>query len=145
MDKGRRNEQITELLKNFRNYEFAAMNCGRDRNEMFPELMNKRIHERWLSDGVRYNRIVNMIKSAVDYVLDDDQQTVIRFKYLERNKLTLKQISIRLSVDPSTVSRWHTEALNHLAYALEPLTNEEKEITPFDHMFDENGTFRIPA
>lgn len=141
VDKGKRNEQVLDILKNFRDYEFAARNCGRDYNEVFPTMMNKRLHERKLSDGVRYNRIVNMVRDAVEYCLDDDQRLIINLKYLERNKITLKKIALKLNVDSSTVSRWHTEAINHLATALEPLTAEEMEITPFDHMFDSEGRF----
>jgi len=141
MDKGNRNEQVLYLLKNFRSFEFAAMNCGRDNDTLFPTNMYKRLHERRLTDGTRYNRIVNMIRGAVDHVLDDDQKIVITFKYLERNTLTIKQISAKIGCDPSTVSRWHTEAIKTLVVALEPLTSEEIEITTFEHMFDEEGIF----
>lgn len=145
MDKGQRNEQVVELLKNFRSYEYASMNCGRDPEAIFPSNLHKRLHERRLSDGVRYNRIVNMVRGAVDHVLNDDQKIVITFKYMERNTLTLKQISAKLGCDPSTVSRWHTEAIKKLVVALEPLTSEEKEITNFDHMFDPEWKYRETA
>lgn len=92
-------------------------------------------------DKTRYNRIVNIIKGAVDYCLDDDQRTVIMRKYLERNRLTLSEISNLLHKDRTTIGRWHREALSKLSIALEPFSDEILEITPLEHMFDHNWKF----
>ncbi len=145
MDKGKLNEVVLDLLDNFRSYEYAAKNCGLDPSASFPSNLRNRLREGRLSDGERYNRIVNMVRGAVDHVLNDDQKLVITFKYLERNTLNLKQIAGKLGCDPSTVSRWHTEALKKLVVALKPLTDEEREITNFDHMFDPEWSYREPA
>lgn len=66
----------------------------------------------------QYTHVVQAIEGAVADVLDDDQATIIRRKYLDRNKRTLSQIAAERNVDPTTVTRWHKTALKHLADAL---------------------------
>lgn len=140
-----RHDQVTELLKNYRSYEYAAMNC-RETDALTTLSVSTVYNERkrnpnaW--DATRYNRIVNIVKGAVDHVLSDDQRTVIMRKYLERNTMTLSEISHLLHKDTSTISRWHTEAIRRLAIALEPLRQDEAEITEFNHMFDPNWKYR---
>lgn len=134
-------DQVTELLKNYRSYEYAAINCGRTDMDL-PLMISERVRNPNTWDWSRYNRIVNIVKGAVDHVLSDDQRTVIVRKYLERNTLTLNEISHILHKDTSTISRWHTEAIRRLAIALEPLRADEKEINNFDHMFDPNWTYK---
>ncbi|OXM83977.1 hypothetical protein [Paenibacillus rigui] len=133
--------QLTEILKYYRSYEYAAMNCGPVENDRLPLVISERMRNPGMWDKTRYNRIVNIIKGAVDYCLDDDQRTVIMRKYLERNRLTLSEISNLLHKDRTTIGRWHKEALSKLAIALEPFSEEILEITPLEHMFDSNWKF----
>lgn len=140
------NNQVTELLKNFRSYEYAAMMCGEPPEvERQPLIYTERMRNLTTWDQQRYNRIVKLIRGAVDYVLNDDQRTVIMRKYLERNTMSLKEIAAILHKDRTTVGRWHTEAINSLAKALHPMAEEEREINNFDHMFDRDWTFKEPA
>ncbi|MNT16290.1 hypothetical protein D3C72_1513830 [compost metagenome] len=145
MDKGKQNDYVVELLKNFRSYEYAANNCGRNEDAVFPTNLNMRLHERRLSDGVRYNRIVNMIHGAVNHVLNDDQRTIIMRKYMERNTMTLNEIAAILHKDRTTIGNWHREAIKRLVIALEPLTVEEREINNIDHMFNPDWVYVEPA
>jgi len=131
------NDQVIQLLKDFRCYDYAANNCGRTEFDL-PVMISERKRHPDTWDWSRYNRIVNMVKGAVDHVLSDDQRTVITRKYLDRNTLTISEISILLHKDISTISRWHKEAINRLSIALMPLTDDEKEITAFNHMFERN-------
>lgn len=140
------NNQVTELLKNFRSYEYAAMMCGAppvlDRQALI-YTERRRGPNSW--DQQRYSRIVKLMRGAVEYVLNDDQRTVIMRKYLDRNTLTLKEIAAILHKDRTTVGRWHTEAINSLAKALHPMDEEEREIDNFDHMFDPAWKYQEPA
>lgn len=138
------NNQVTRLLTDFRSYEYASFNCGRD-NEPLPYIIAERMRDPNGWDRNRYNRIVNIVRGAVDHVLSDDHRTVISRKYLDRNTLNLSEIALLLRVDVSTVSRWHKDALRRLAIALEPLTDSEMEISNFDHMFDSKGRFQVAA
>lgn len=137
-------EKVTELLKNYRCYEYAARNCGSDTYDRLPLVISERKRNPNAWDRSRYNRIVNLIKGAVDHVLSDDQRTVIMRRYLDRNTLTLSEISGILHKDISTISRWHKEAIHRLSIALAPLNEDEAEITNFDHMFDSNWTYKEP-
>ncbi len=143
------NNTVTELLKNYRSYKYAVNNCGRidfEPGYTVQTVYNQRFKrnpDAWDKD--RYNRIVTMIEGAVNDVLSDDQRTIINRKYLDRNTMTLKQIAAITGCDASTVSRWHTEAVRRLAIALEPLTEDEREITNIDHMFETGWTYKEPA
>lgn len=136
--------QVTQLLKDYRCYEYAAINCGSQDNERLPVVISERMGNpsRWDKD--RYSRIVGIIKGAVDHVLSDDQRTVIMRKYLDRNRLNLAEIAVILHKDRTTIGRWHTEAINKLAIALEPINYDMYEITRFDHKFDKEWTFKEP-
>lgn len=138
-------DQVTELLKNYRSYEYAAMNCGNPVGDALSFVFAERMQRPGTWDRTRYNRIVYMIKGAVDHVLSDDQRTVIMRKYLERNTSTLGEIADAIHKDRSTVSRWHTEAIRRLSVALIPLEDKETEITNFDHMFEKGWVFKEPA
>ncbi|KAE8559116.1 sigma-70 RNA polymerase sigma factor region 4 domain-containing protein [Paenibacillus polymyxa] len=138
--------QVTKLLKNYRSYQYAVKNCGSDDDTIRLPLViseRKRNPDSW--DRTRYNRIVNMIDGAVNHVLNDDQRAVIMRKYLDRNPMTLGEISNIIHKDRTTVGRWHTEAIRRLSIALEPLTEDEKEINNVDHMFDPNWRYVEPA
>lgn len=130
-------DQVTELLKNYRSYRYAANNCGEPTGRL-PILYSERRYNMDGWDRTRYHRIVNMIDGAVNEVLSDDQRMVIMRKYLDRNTATLSEIADILHKDPSTISRWHTESLRQLAIALEPLSisDAEGEIHNIDFMFN---------
>jgi DNA-directed RNA polymerase specialized sigma subunit len=138
------NDQITELLRNFRSYEYAALNCGRSDLDQLPLVISERKRNKDVWDRSRYNRVVKIVRGAIEHVLSDDQRTVISRKYLERNTMTLNEISDILHKDRTTIGRWHSEAIRRLAIALEPLNEDELELTPFNHMFDHKGRFREP-
>jgi DNA-directed RNA polymerase specialized sigma subunit len=137
--------QVTELLKNFRSYEYAANNCQRDESIILPRVYSERRKNNRCWDEYRYNRIVNMVNGAVNEVLSDDHRTVIMRKYLERNTLTLNEIAAVLHKDRTTISRWHTEAIKRLTIALQPLSDDEREINNFDHMFEPGWEYKEPA
>jgi DNA-directed RNA polymerase specialized sigma subunit len=137
--------QVTQLLKDYRCYEYAALRCGYQNDfDRIPVIISERMGNPNKWDGDRYNRIVGIIKGAVDHVLDDDQRAVIMRKYLERNTMNLAEIAVVLHKDRTTIGRWHTEAINKLAIALEPLNYDLYEITNFDHYFDPNWQFKEP-
>lgn len=133
---------VTELLKNYRSYRYAANNYKRpesgQRIQMYVNSDRYYSIDEW--DHTRYSRIVSMIDGAVAEVLSDDQRTVIMRKYLDRNTLTISEIADAIHKDRTTVSRWHKTALKKLAIALEPLTVEE--INNIDHMFDQSWQFK---
>jgi hypothetical protein len=128
-------DTVVELLKNFRSYRYAAKNC-REYVDQLPVVYSERRYNLTGWDWTRYNRIVNMIQGAVDEVLSDDQRTVIQRKYLDRNTSTLSEIANAIYRDRKTVERWHKEAIKRLTIALQPLSEDEREIQNFDHMFD---------
>jgi hypothetical protein len=124
-------DKIVEMLKNYRSYKFAVSNgiAGYDPcdNTGMPRGGGYSSREPRLGGGSTfqseldyrlYKGIVTSIEGAVSEVLDDDQATVIRRKYLDRNKRTLAQIAAERNVDPTTVTRWHKIALKQLSVAL---------------------------
>lgn len=138
------NDQVTELLKNYRSYRYAAKNTMEYVDEtgiIMSRVYAERLPNRNVWDATRYNRIVNMINGAVDEVLSDDQRTVIKRKYLDRNPQNINEISYSIHKDRCTVSRWHKDAIRRLAIALEPLSYDEREIQNIDHIFDPNWKF----
>jgi len=155
------NNTVTELLKNFRSYKFAVLNLKTEgeheyflahlenNTRMSPVYADRK--PKFISkyntsyDFARYTRIVEMIESAVEFVLNDDQQTIIKRKYLNRNTINLTEIADELHKDRTTVGRWHKEAINSLAKALLPISRDYAEITNVDHMFDPEWTFKEPA
>jgi hypothetical protein len=139
-------DQLTELLKNYRSYKYAANNCGEPTFRMpavYSERQGRLHPDLW--DQSRYHRIVNLIEGAVNEVLSDNQRMVVAKKYFDRNGMTLNQIADYERRDRSTISRWHTEALRQLAIALQPLSEDEKEISNFDHMFTPGWVFNETA
>ncbi|TQR97326.1 hypothetical protein [Paenibacillus ottowii] len=138
--------QVTRLLKNYRSYRYAVQNCGKDDDAIrLPLVISERKKNPDSWDRARYNRIVNMIDGAVNYVLNDDQRSVIMRKYLDRNPMTIGEISNVIHKDRTTVGRWHTQAIRRLSIALDPLTEDEEEINNLDHMFDPNWRHVEPA
>ncbi|WP_186331718.1 sigma factor-like helix-turn-helix DNA-binding protein [Paenibacillus xylanexedens] len=129
--------ELTQLLNDFRSYEYAVNNCGPiNDDEVLPYVISERMRDKDTWDRVRYNRIVTLIQGAVNNVLNDEQRAVIMKKYLDRNTMTLDQIAAATQKDPSRVSRLHTEAIRKLAIALEPLSEKEREIHNIDYMFE---------
>lgn len=148
------NNTVTKLLTDFRSYKFALMNLGVDETVNNPANIRPIYSERvpkhisrydTAYDRERYTRIVTMVESAVNYVLNDDQRTVIMRKYLERNTMNLDEIANILHKHRTTVGRWHREAINKLSKALLPISKDYMEISNIDHMFDPNWTFKEPA
>ena len=52
------------------------------------------------------------IRSVIDRVKDPDEQMVLRYRYI--NGMSWEQIGEELSVDRTTVYRWHNMALHHV-------------------------------
>jgi DNA-directed RNA polymerase specialized sigma subunit len=138
---GMEHNKVTEILKYFRCYEYSAKNCGEPEDNL-PLTISDRKYNKDTWDRSRYNRIVNAIRGAIDYVLSDDQRTVIMRKYLDRNPMTLNEISDILHRDRTTISRWHTEAIKRISKSLDAISDEELEITAFNHRFDPNWAFQ---
>jgi hypothetical protein len=124
-------EHVMKLLKNYRSYRFAVNNgiapyveedrVGMPRNGGYgsfePTLFRGSI-DLVTKDYRKYKRVVELIQSAVDDVLDDDSQRVIRFRYMDRNALTFEEISDRLNSSRARVYRLHDKAIFHLSVAL---------------------------
>lgn len=136
------NNTVTKLLEDYRSYRYAVNNCGVTDDLRLPHVINERRRDLDMWDRVRYNRIVNMIDGAVNDVLSDDERTVIMRKYLDRNKMTINEIADILHKDRTTIGRWHKKAIKRLAIALEPLTQDEREINNIDYMFDNVRMFK---
>ena len=138
-------EKLTELLKDYRSYRFAARNAesydGPDwgsvriasgKGDLFVGL------NEW--DRRRNTRIVSLIDEAVEDVLDDEMQTVIRYKYLERNSLTLQQIAdSKLKCHERRAKYLHKKALDKMGKALIFLHIPEKEIENLDFHLQKTG------
>lgn len=117
-------DEVTELLKNYRSYRFAARNWethdGHDWGSVRVSASSRGdifvgINE-W--DYRRYSRIVTLIDGAVNDVLDDEMQNIIRYKYLERNTMTLAQISDKFHYGERRAQYLHKKALKSLSLAL---------------------------
>lgn len=131
------NNQVTELLKDYRSYKFAVSNLNEVDTVHLPRIYDERSYgnlDGW--DKSRYSRIVNLIDGAVNELLSDDQRTVIMRKYLDRNPMALRDIAKQIHKDRSTVGRWHTEAIRILSIALAPLSDKEREIINLDYILD---------
>lgn len=150
------NNQVIKLLTDYRSYKFALNNLGgmavdsemqwMFKMGIYDERVRSRLsnHDR-TSDQSRYSRIVTLLESAVDFILSDDQKTIIQLKYMERNKMNLSEIADRLHKDRKTVSTQHKKALNSLSKAMMPLKQDYMEITNLDHMFDPEWVYKEPA
>jgi DNA-directed RNA polymerase sigma subunit (sigma70/sigma32) len=68
-------------------------------------------------DHEMYVATVFVIESTVENVLDDNEQYVIRHKWLERNTMDLHKIAMLKDRDESTIRRWHRNALRKLSIA----------------------------
>ncbi|MNC22088.1 Sigma-70, region 4 [compost metagenome] len=139
------NNTVIKLLTDYRSYKFALTNLivlddgdTHHTNRMvYSERIPKFIsnYNTWY-DRDRYARIVEILESAVDFVLSDEQKQIIRDKYMERNKLTLCEIADKLHRDRKTISSQHKKAINSLSKALLPINKEYMEINNLDFMLD---------
>lgn len=133
-------DKVTELLKNYRSYRYAANNLDGTDGYLVQDWGSVRIASargdliiglnEW--DYRRYSRIVTLIDGAVQDVLDDDMQNIIRYKYLERNTLTLSQISDKFHYGERRAQYLHKKALKALTLALG--FADAPEIHNLDHM-----------
>lgn len=152
------NQTVINLLMDYRSYKFALMNLGGVRGQLTGDesgyIMRRVYDERTpfrLSnhdidyDRDRYGRIITTLESAVEFVLSDDQRSIIRMKYMDRNTLNLSEIADKLHKDRKTVSTQHKKAINRLSKALVPFKKDYMEITNLDHMFDSKWVYREPA
>ena len=148
------NNRVIQLLTDYRSYKFASMNLGGETVTLSEDMIRPIYADRIPKhisrydktyDQERYNRIITMLESAVNFVLNDDQRAIIMRKYMERNKMSLTEIATAIHRDRTTVTRWHKEAINSLSKALLPISNDYAEITNVDHMFDPSWTFKEPA
>lgn len=133
-------DKVTELLKNYRSYKYAvrmyeqsigvpcattAVYDDMPRSSSFGSRsprMNDGISVQDTLDYLELKQVVEAIDGAVQYVLSDDEQMVIKRKYLDQNTTTLYRISVAKDKDESTIRRWHKEALRKLATSLEMIT-----------------------
>lgn len=123
--------KVVELLKNYRSYKYAVNNgiaayqeednTGMPFNNSYgpraPMLFRGSL-DASTDDYRRYSRAVKMVEGAVDEVLDDNEQDIIRLKYMNRNTLTLEVISRRKGISEKTVRTTHKRAINKLNMAL---------------------------
>ena len=143
MDKNK----VIELLTDYNSYRYAVV-CSRDKQggPLMPRTMtDNRLLPANVWDHRRYSRIVDVVGGAINEVLSDNERMVIMRKYLDRNKKSLNEIAKDLNRDRGTISKWHTEALNQLCKALEPLDEEYTCISNIDHMFDREWSYKEPA
>lgn len=148
------NNTVIRILTDFRSYKFAVMNLRAKEGRELPASQLPIYTERrplhiskydTAYDHARYSRIVDMVESAISYVLSDDQRTIITRKYIDRNTMTLSEIAEAIGQDRKTVGTKHKAAINQLAKALLPISEEYMEITNFDHMFDKNWKYQESA
>jgi hypothetical protein len=126
-------DKVTELLKNYRSYKYAVSNGiapfveedtlgmprALDYGPRAPRGLSGRgsIHGS-INDYRQYKRVVQAIDGAVNDVLGDEEQKVIRYKYMERNTLTLSQIADAFNMSERRALYLHKKALKALALAL---------------------------
>lgn len=138
-------DRVIEILNNMRSYEYAIKSSdGHHSGPMMPLRLddltkNHMPADMW--DHERYSKIVNITRGAINEVLSDDQRTVIMNKYMDRNKMTLKEIAEKLHRDRGTISLWHTEALKLLVTALKPLDIYFLDINNLDEFFESGLIF----
>ena len=136
-------ERVTRMLKNYRSYKYAVSNgiapyeegesifCSTGYGSRPPAgLMGRGTMQASISDFNAYKRAVKAIDGAVAEVLNDEEQAVIRYKYLERNTLTLAQIADKYNMCERRAQYLHKKALKALTMALQFV--EEPEIINLD-------------
>ena len=126
-------DKVTELLKNYRSYKYAVSNgiaphepndtlgmpMSFDYGPRAPRTFGERGNTiQSTLDYQRYKRAVEAVNGAVEEVLSDDEQKVIKYKYLERNPLALHQIADRCHMSERQAKYLHKKALKSLTVAL---------------------------
>lgn len=133
-------DRVIEILNNMRSYEYAIKSTqGHHYGALMPlklDAPNKNRLPADIWDHERYKEIVKVTRGAIDEVLSDDQRMVIMRKYMDRNKMSLKEIASKEHRDRGTISIWHTEALKQLVTALKPLDVYFLDINNLDEFFD---------
>lgn len=125
---------LTEILRNFRSYRYAAKMGQEFLDGSGPMYSERReVINRW--DATRYSRIIHALSAAIKDTLTDEQAFIIEQHYLEKNPRTLVSISDELGLTRKTVSRKHRQALAKLGHALDMMAESDPEITPFEHIF----------
>lgn len=140
-------ERITRMLKNYKSYRYAVSNgiapyeegesifCASGYGSRPPAgLMGRGSLLPSMNDFTTYSRAVNAIDGAVREVLNDEEQSVIRYKYMERNTLTLAQIADKFNMCERRAQYLHKKALKALTLALKFV--DEPEIINLDAMID---------
>ncbi len=124
-------DKVVELLKNYRSYRYAVSNgiaphvaedntgmpMGGGYGPRIPTLTRGTWDES-TDDYRRYSRVVRLVSGAVEDVLNDEEQKVIQYKYMERNTLTLSQIADKMNMSERRVLYLHKKALKSLTNAL---------------------------
>lgn len=137
------NERITRMLKNYRSYKYAVSNgiapheegesifCSTGYGSRPPAgLMGRGSTLASQRDYQSYRNAVRAIDGAISEVLNDEEQSIIRYKYTERNTLTLAQIADKFNMSERRALYLHKKALKALALALKFV--EEPEILNLD-------------
>lgn len=138
-------DHVMELLRNYRSYRFAVsqgIHSYREEDRVgMPRTSSFASFEPRLTDGNtelvekdyrKYMRAVRLISAAVEDVLDDDCQRVIKLRYMERNTLTLDEIAERLHTSRSRIYRLHDKSIDLLCFALRFI--DAPEIINLDHV-----------
>lgn len=127
------NERITRMLKNYRSYKYAVSNgiapyqeednTGMPMAFSFGSRPPGRLSGRGSTfqsrmDYRAYKNAVLAIDGAVTEVLDDEEQKIIRYKYMERNPMTLAQIADKYHMSERRAVYLHKKALKALTMAL---------------------------
>jgi hypothetical protein len=126
-------DKVTELLKNYRSYKYAVSNgiaphepndtlgmpMGLDYGPRAPRAFGERGNTiQSTLDYKQYTRVVRAVDGAVNDVLGDEEQIIVRNKYLERNTMTLCQIAGRFNMSERRALYLHKKALKAMALAL---------------------------
>lgn len=126
-------DKVITLLKNYRSYRYAVQNGVAPFVE--EDALDVRVGSGFgprpprgfggrgslapsLYDYQQYKHVVQLIDGAVRDVLDDAQQKVIQYKYLERNTLTLREIGYTFFGSEDRAKYLHRKALHALTLAL---------------------------
>lgn len=126
-------DKLQELLKNYRSYKYAVSNgiapyqsddtvgmpMGGSYGSRPPEGLNGRgtILDS-LMDYNDYAAAIDALEGAVEFVLSDMEQAVIRMKWMDRNTYTLKQIGAIKGMCEKTTGTVHKKALSRLVKAM---------------------------
>lgn len=138
-------DEVMKTLKNYRSYRYAVKNCRSEPlgfgARITPFLKSDKVLTMNQWDYERYSVIISKIDGAISEVLSDDEHQVIKYKYLERNKMTLYEIGDKCNMSIDRVKYLHRTAINELTRALmfveapdiinlDPIMKDKKEGLP---------------